>query len=65
MYLELWSGPGDTKTSTNSLAFQGFMLSQKMESYPGGSVVKNLPAMDPSSVPGSGRSTGGGHGSPL
>ena len=45
MYLELWSGTGDTKTNTNSLAFQGFMLSQRTESYPGGSEVRNLPAM--------------------
>ena len=34
---------------------------------PGGSVVKNLPANagDAGSIPGSGRSSGGGHGNPL
>ena len=40
------------------------------EVFPGGSVVKNLPANagdsgDPRSIPGWGRSPGGGHGSPL
>ena len=36
-------------------------------SFPSGSVVKNLPAMwvDLGSVPGSGRSPGGGNGNPL
>ena len=35
--------------------------------FPGGSVVKDLPANagDSGSIPGSGRSPGGGHGSPL
>ena len=35
--------------------------------FPGGSVVKNLPtnAGDAASIPGWGRSPGGGHGSPL
>ena len=38
--------------------------------YPVGSVVKNLPAnagdsIDASSIPGSGRSPGGGNGNPL
>ena len=35
--------------------------------FPGGSVVKNLPANagDASLVPGSGRSTGGGNGNPF
>ena len=38
--------------------------------FPGGSVVKNLPANagdsgDPCSIPGSGRCPGGGHGNPL
>ena len=35
--------------------------------FPGGSVVGNPPANagDTSSIPGSGRSPGGGHGSPL
>ena len=51
MYLELWSGTGDTKTNTNSLVFQGFMLSQRTESYPGGSEVRNLPAMQETWVP--------------
>ena len=41
-----------------------------MLSFPGGSVVKNPPANagateDMGSVPGSGRSPGGGHGNPL
>ena len=36
-------------------------------SFPHGSVVKNLPANagDADSIPGSGRSPGGGHGNPL
>ena len=39
-------------------------------SFPGGSVVKNLPAKagdegDAGSIPGSGRSLGGGNGNPL
>ena len=50
VYLELCSGTGDTKMNTNSLAFQGFMLSQRTESYPGGSAVKNLPAMQETRV---------------
>ena len=35
--------------------------------FPGGSVVKNLPAnvRDAGSIPGSGRSPGGGHGNPV
>jgi len=35
--------------------------------FPGGTVVKNLPAKagDRSLIPGSGRSPGGGHGNPL
>ena len=35
--------------------------------FPGGSVVKNLPAntRDAGSIPGSGRSPGGGNGNPL
>ena len=35
--------------------------------FPGGSVVKNLPANtgDAGSIPGSGRSPGGGNGNPL
>ena len=38
-----------------------------LEGFPGGSVVKNLPANagDASLIPGSGRSPGGGHGNPL
>ena len=37
------------------------------EGFPGGSVVKNLPAMQETWVliPGLGRSPGGGHGNPL
>ena len=42
----------------------------KCSSFPGGSVVKNLPAnagdvRDTVSVPGPGRSPGGGNGNPL
>ena len=42
----------------------------KFPHFPGGSVVKNLPAnagdaRDTSLIPGSGRSPGGGHGNPL
>ena len=42
----------------------------KCSSFPGGSVVKNLPAdagdiRDKVSVPGPGRSPGGGNGNPL
>jgi len=33
--------------------------------FPGGSVVKNLPAGDAGSVPGLGRSSGEGNGNPL
>ena len=38
--------------------------------FPGGSVIKNLPASagdarDTGSIPGSGRYAGGGHGNPL
>ena len=38
-----------------------------MVCFPGGSVVKNLPANagDAKSIPGSGSSSGGGHGNPL
>ena len=38
-----------------------------MNSFPGGSVVKNLPANagDEGSIPRSGRSPGGGNGNPL
>ena len=37
------------------------------KSFPGGSVVKNLPANagDPGSIPGLGRSPRGGNGNPL
>ena len=39
----------------------------KMEGFPGGSVVKNLPANsgDACSIPRSGRSPGGGNGNPF
>ena len=53
----------------------GLLLSSKQvyhiavgdRGFPGGSVVKNLPANagDMGLVPGSGRSSGGGHGNPL
>ena len=41
--------------------------SRELWGFPGGSGVKNLPASegDMDSTPGSGRSTGGGHGNPL
>ena len=47
-----------------------FFFSNKHQGFPGGSVVKNLPANaegagDVGSIPGSGRSPGGGHGNPL
>ena len=43
---------------------------QELRGFPGGSVVKNTPAYawdirDSVSIPGSGRSPGGGHGNPL
>ena len=40
---------------------------QKCQHFPGGSEVKNPPANagDVGSIPGSGRSPGGGHGNPL
>ena len=46
------------------------MLSKITGACPGGAVVKNLPAnagdtRDPGSIPGSGRSPGGGNGNPL
>ena len=54
------------------------MLPEKSKSFPGGSVVKNLPAMQQlhemthgltpgfqGSIPGLRRSSGGGHGNPL
>ena len=43
------------------------LCSQGKEGFRGGSAVKNLPANagDTSSIPGSGRSPGGGHGKPL
>ena len=42
----------------------------QLESFPGGSGVKNLPSkagdsVDAGSIPGSGRSPGGGNGNPL
>ena len=43
----------------------------KLRGFPGGSVVKNVPAMQETKepglgwIPGSGRSPGGGHGNPL
>ena len=47
-----------------------FFFSNKHQGFPGGSVVKNLPANaegtgDVGLIPGSGRSPGGGHGNPL
>ena len=36
-----------------------------MLNFPSGSAVKNLPAGDPGSIPGLGRSPGGGRGNPL
>ena len=40
---------------------------ESVKGFPGGSVIKNLPANigDASSIPGSGRSSGRGHGNPL
>ena len=47
--------------------FLPFMVEIYPESFPGGSVVKNLPANagDVVSIPGSGRSPGEGNGNPL
>jgi len=44
-----------------------FLLYQFYLDFPGGTVVKNLPASagDMDLIPGSGRSPGGGHGNPL
>ena len=47
-----------------------FILLIYVKDFPGGTVVKNLPARardvrDPGSVPESGRSPGGGNGNPL
>ena len=46
-------------------AYKGALIFE--ESFPGGSVVKNLPANagDVGSIPGSERSPGGGNGNPL
>ena len=49
---------------------QAFEFLNRNEGFPGGSVVKNLPAVqvdarDMGSIPESGRSLGGGHGNPL
>ena len=49
---------------------QAFELLNRNKGFPGGSVVKNLPAVqvdarDMGSIPESGRSLGGGHGNPL
>ena len=43
------------------------VISAKLVGFPGGSVVKNLPANsgDMGLIPGSGRSPGGGNGNPL
>ena len=53
----LWKDPQDSKTIIYTVA----------EGFPDGSVVKNLSAnaRDLSSIPGSERSPGGGHGNPL
>ena len=43
-----------------------YCLPSEIRGFPGGSVVKNLPAMQETrSIPGSGRSPGGRHGNPL
>ena len=49
------------------MAFLTYMTLIFQGSFPGGSVVKNPPASvgDMGSVPGLGRSPGGGHGNPL
>ena len=53
-----------------SLGFQGFFFKNsrlKCMEFPGGSLIKNLPANagDLGSIPGLGRSPGGGNGNPL
>ena len=44
-----------------------YVIQHPLQSVPGGSVVKNMPANtgNSSSIPGLGRSSGEGHGSPL
>ena len=46
---------------------EGFLCDADLRGFPGGSVVKNSTCNvgDAGSIPGSGRSPGGGHGNPL
>ena len=76
---EYWSGvpypsprgssqPRDQTWSSHTAGRLFYHVSH--QGSPGGLVVKNLPdgaraARDPGSIPGSGRSPGGGHGTPL
>ena len=56
-----------THTQVHSFHLLQLDYSTGINSFPGGSVVKNLPANagDAGSIPGSGRSSGGGDGNPL
>ena len=45
--------------------FSIWINTQVCRGFPGGSVVKNPPAADVGSIPGSGRAPGGGNGNPL
>ena len=66
-------GCNKNETHTKWINLKNIMLSLKkpvlrgLMGFPGGSMVKNPPANagDMDSIPGSGRSPGGGHGSPL
>ena len=65
----LWPETQDKERHRNlQLAFRGFFFTVLFHlGFPGGSVVKNLPANagEVGSIPGSGRSPGEGNGNPL
>ena len=58
---------GRINSSTNSLSILFSLFKSGVMGFPGGSVVKNLPANagDTGLIPGSGRSPGEGNGNPL
>ena len=63
--MSLYGDPEDLSTS-----FTVWLLIGSWKGFPGGSLVKNPPAnagdvRDPGSIPGMGRSSGGGHSNPL
>ena len=66
MYLLLFAEVG-TKAQGGRVMRPGFQLVSGQRAFPGGSEVKNLPANagDVGLIPGSGRSSGGGNGSPF